>query len=142
MADGNTPRKDCVGRKPNAENLNDYCIYCKVSFKVQYGDSWKSISSENLFLLSKKKGVEGSVLSDALQKTGILAEKNSTLFNRVCQKTSEGFSFIVSTLNVLNPKFVQPILQEVKVTNVGVVPRVKRTLPTSLSTPKRRPGQK
>ena len=130
MADGNTPRKVCFGRKPNAENPNDYCRCCKVSFKVQYGDSWKSISSENLFLPSKKKGLEGSIFSDALRKTGILAEKNSTLSNRVCppcatkiRKTSEGFSFIVSTLNVVNPKFVQPILQEVEVTNV--VPRVK-----------------
>ena len=35
---------------------------------------------------SKKKGLEGSILSDALRKTGILAEKNSTLSDRVCHK--------------------------------------------------------
>lgn len=71
MADGDTPKKKCLGRKPNAENPSDYCRCCKCSLKVRYGDSWKSISSENLFAPSKKKGFEGTVLSQVLNVTGI-----------------------------------------------------------------------
>lgn len=57
MADGNTPKKACLGRKPKAENPNDYCRSCKVSFEVRYGDSWKSISCESPS--NKKKGLNG-----------------------------------------------------------------------------------
>ena len=142
MADGDTPKKVRLGRKPKAENPNDYCRCCKVWFKVRYGDSWRSISSENLFLPSNKKGLEGTMLSDALQKTGILAEKKACLSNRVClpcatkiRKTTSGFNFIVSTLNVVNPKFVQSTDPEVKV----IVPRAIKRLPASVPTPERSP---
>lgn len=144
----NTPKKICSGRNPKAEDPNDFCRCCKGSLKVRYGDSWKWTSSENLFLPSKKKGLEGTILADVLeQKTGIVAEKISSLSARLClicatkiRKTSEGFYFIVSTLNVVNPKFFQLRDPEVEVTNV--VPRAKRALSTSVSTPERSPGQK
>ena len=38
-------------------NSNDYCRCCKLSLRVQYGDSWKSLSTENVFRPSKKKGI-------------------------------------------------------------------------------------
>ena len=51
------------------------------------------------------KHVKGTMLSDTLRKTGILAEINSSFPDRVClpcaikiRKISEGFNFIVSTL--------------------------------------------
>ena len=101
----NTPKMICVGRKPKEDDVNDYCRCCKASLKVCYGDSWKWVSSENLFLSSKKKGLEGTILSDTLhQKTGIVAETTSSLSTRLCQpcatkirKTSEGL-FIVLIL--------------------------------------------
>ena len=121
----NTPKKICSGRNPKAEDPNDFCRCCKGSLKVRYGDSWKWTSSENLFLPSKKKGLEGTILADVLeQKTGIVAEKISSLSARLClicatkiRKSSEGFHFIVSTLNVVNPKFFQLRDPEVEVTN-------------------------
>ena len=51
------------------------------------------------------KDVKGTILSDTLRKTGILADKNYSFSDRVClpcatkiRKFSEGFNFIVSTL--------------------------------------------
>ena len=115
--------------------------------KVRYGDTWKSCSSENLFLPSGKKGFEGTVLSGALQSIGLDAERNPSLSDRVCKpcatkirKTSESFRFIASVLNVVNPKFITPSHPEVDDTDV--LPRTKRSLPNSLSTPERSPGQK
>ena len=51
-----------------------------------------------------KKHVKGTMLSDTLRKTGILADKNYSSSDRVClpcatkiRKFSEGFNFIVSS---------------------------------------------
>ena len=83
-------------------------------------------------------------MSHTLQKTGIVTEKINTLSMRVClscaskiRKTSEGFNFIAATLNVLNPKFVEPE-SEVEVKDV----RVKRTFQTAVSMPERSHGQR
>ena len=135
----------CLGRKPNAESPNDYCRCCKISLKVRYGDTWKSCSSENLFLPSGKKGLEGTVLSCALQSAGLKAKRNPSLSDRVCKpcatkirKTSETFRFIASVLNVVNPKFTTHSDPEVDETDV--LPRTKQSLQTSVSTPEGSPG--
>ena len=136
MWHGETPKKLCLLRKPKSENPNNYCRCCKVSLKVQYGDSWKSISSENLFKPSNKKGIEGIILSQVLGQTGIVAARNSSLSERLCKscatklrRTCEGFSFIVDTINVVNPKFVTVNVHDERVTEVEL-PRLKRALPT------------
>ena len=59
------------------------------------------------------------------------------------RKTSEGFNFIAATLNVLNPKFVEPeseVESEVEVEVKDV--RAKRTFQTAVSMPERSPGQR
>ena len=61
-----TPTKSCTVRKPQKETINSYCRCCEVSLKVKYSDTWKSISTENLFLPSKKRGFEGEILSRVL----------------------------------------------------------------------------
>ena len=145
-----TLKKLCLGRKRNAEGPNDYCRCCKMSLKVCYRDSWKSCSSENMFIPSCKKGLEGTVFSCALQSTGLIAERNPCLSDRVCipcvtkiRKISESFKFIASELNVVNPKFITPSLpSNPEVDDTDVLPRTKRCLPTSVSTPERSPGQK
>ena len=139
MLHGETPKKSCLLRKPKSENPNDYCRCCKVSLKVQYGDSWKSISSENLFKPSNKKGIKGVILSQVLGQAGIVAARNSSLSERLCKscatklrRTCEGFSFIVDTINVVNPKFVTVNVHdelEFEVTE-DELPRSKRALPT------------
>ena len=142
-----TLQKLSLGRKPNAESPNDYYRCCKMSLKVCFRDSWKSCSSENMFIPSGKKGLEGTVLLCALQSTGLIAERNPCLSHRVCKpcatrirKISESVKFIASELNVVNPKFITPSNPELDDTDV--LPRTKRCLPTSVSTPERSTGQK
>ena len=100
-----------------------------------------------MFLASGKKGLEGTVLSCALQLTGLNAERNPSLSDRVCKpcatkirKTSETFKFIASVLNVVNPKVITHSDPEVDETDV--LPRTKRSLPTYVSRPERSPGKK
>ena len=77
----------------------------------------------------------------------LIAERNPCLSDRVCKpgatkirKNSESFKFIASELNVVNPKFITPSNPEVDDTDV--LPRTKRCLPTSVSTPERNPGRR
>jgi len=113
MSHGETPKNLCAAKKPRHENLNDYCRCCKLSLKLQYGDSWKSLSTENLFKPSNKKGIEGEILSQVLEQAGIEVIRNSNLSERLCKpcaaklrRTCEGMTFISRTINVVNPKFV------------------------------------
>ena len=57
MSHGETPKKlhVCVVKKPKHERPKDYCRCCKLSLKLHYDDSWKSISTENLFKLIMKR---------------------------------------------------------------------------------------
>ena len=72
MSHGETPKKLCaVVKKPQQERPNDYCRCCKLSLKLQYGDCWKSVSTENLFKPSNKKGIKGEILSQVLEQAGI-----------------------------------------------------------------------
>ena len=94
------------------------------------------------------KQLEGTVLSCALQSTGLyIAERNPSLSDRVCKpcatkirKISESFKLIANELNVVNPKFITS--SNPGVDDMDVLPRTKRCLPTSVSTPERSPGQK
>ena len=78
-------------------------------------------------------------------KDGNRRGKNALLSERVClpcftkiRKTNEGFGLIVATLNVINPKF----LPESEIEEPVIAPRMKRTLPTSVTTPDRRSRQR
>ena len=70
MSHGETPKKLCVVKKRKLERPNDYCRGCKLSLKRHYGDSSKSISTENLFKLSNRKGIKGEILSQVLEQAG------------------------------------------------------------------------
>ena len=150
MAEAQTPQKVCKGKKPSAESPNSYCRCCKAALRILYGSSWKSVSTENLFRPSGKKGIEGEILSHELNKIGIIVEKSPSLSERLCKpcaakirRTCEGFSFIRDTINVPNPKlqFVKEIEVEVEVASddESQAFRTKRGLPTTVSTPHRSP---
>ena len=111
MAEAQTLKKVCKGKKPSAESPNNYCRCCKAALRILYGSSWKSFLTENLFRPSGKKGIEGEILSHQLKKIGIIIEKSPSLSERLCKpcaakirETCEGFSFIRDTINVPNPK--------------------------------------
>lgn len=65
------------------------CRCCKLSLKLQYGDSCKSLSTENLFKPSNKKAIEGEVLSQVLEQAGIEVICLTDFANLV-QQSSEG----------------------------------------------------
>ena len=56
-AEAETPKKKIKGKNPSAGSPNNYCRCCKVTLIILYGSIWKSISTENLFRLSEKKGI-------------------------------------------------------------------------------------
>ena len=81
-----TPTKSCTVRKPQKETINSYCRCCEVSLKVKYSDTWKSISTENLFLPSKKRGFEGEILSRVLESAaGIKLNQSASFSERLCK---------------------------------------------------------
>ena len=68
-------------------------------------------TAETIANILVNKHVKGTMLSNTLSKTGILADKNYSFSDRVCLpcatkiiKFSEGFNFIVSTLKADSPK--------------------------------------
>lgn len=141
-----TPKKLCVVKNPTHESPNEYCRCCKCSLKLQYGDSWKSLSTENLFKPSNKKGIEGQILAQVLEQVGIEVTRNSKLSERLCKpcaskirRACEGMTFVSRTLNVVNPKFVAVNTCS---ESTDCHPRSKRALPSSVSTPERSPGAK
>ena len=54
-----TPKKLVSTAKHKKLNSNDYCRCCKLCLRVQYGESWKSVSTENVFNPSKKRDSKG-----------------------------------------------------------------------------------
>ncbi len=139
----------CVGRKRLQEKANDYCRCCKLSLKVQYGNTCKYISSENLFQPSKKKGFEGEILARLLESIGIFAQQDANLSDRLCRtcankirKTNEGLSFLLSTVNAANPnKSCDNNKENARpLSSTPVRNRTKRSLPTSVCTPERSPN--
>ena len=83
-------------------------------------------------------------MSCALQSTGLIAERNPCLSDRVCKpcatkirKISKSFKFTASELNVVNPKFIMPSNAEVDDTDV--LPSTKRCLPTSVFNSRKKP---
>ena len=70
-----TPKKLVSTVKHKKLNSNDYCRCCKLSLRVQYGDSWKSLSTENVFRPSKKREFKGQILAQNVEAVGIKVDK-------------------------------------------------------------------
>lgn len=142
------------GGKYVAQKVNNYCRCCKVSLKIQYGDTYKSVSSENLFQASKKRGYEGEILARLLSSIGIAAKQHENLSERLCRtcaskirKTYEGFSFLLSSVNSENVNIScgndtsnKENSLSLPAPTTPVRNRVKRALPMSVSTPDRSPN--
>jgi len=83
-----TPKKLASVLKPkNASCSEDCCRLCGCSFKVQKGDKIHHISTENLFKLPGKKGVEKRPLDKLLSEDlGLSVSNNPNYSSRVCAK--------------------------------------------------------
>ena len=80
-----TPKKS-VGRPFKKPSCSDFCRVCGCNFNTYYGDFKQRVSTENLFEIPKRAGVEKSRLADLLCKLGITCEQSSSLPSRVCAK--------------------------------------------------------
>ena len=59
-----TPKKKTGrGRKPHLSSVKDFCRLCGCCFKIQYGESARSIATENLFQAFNQKGIVDVVLA-------------------------------------------------------------------------------
>ena len=82
-----TPKK-AVGRPTKKPSCNNFCCVCGCNFKNYYGDFKTRISTENLFELPKRAGVEKCRLAHLLAEIGFSCEENASFSNRVCTKCS------------------------------------------------------
>ena len=76
-----TPKMS-VGRPLKKPSCSDFCRVCGCNFNTYYGDFKRRVSTENLFEIPKRAGVEKSRLADL----GITCEQSSSLSSRVCAK--------------------------------------------------------
>ena len=83
-----TPKKlAAVLEQKNSSSSGDCCRLCECLFKVQKGDKFQHISTENIFKLPGKKGVEKRPLDKLLsQDLGLHVSNNPNYSSRVCAK--------------------------------------------------------
>ena len=106
-------------------NPSDNCRFCKVSFKVKFGNLGKQShsSSENLFKPCKRQGCFGVRLSKICSQVGLPFVQDSLLFSdRVCNPCG----WKISNLGQLY-EFVKAANTSLRVTPIQ---RSKRTLAT------------
>ena len=133
-----TPKK--IYMQKTSKNVNEFCRCCNACLKVKYGDTWRSVSTVNLF----KPTVVGQDSFDVLlTNIGIVCERGPEWSGRLCRtcagkikRTCDGFAFIAKNLNTLNPDCLK---NDDENENLQTEPHVKRGLPTTLSTPERSP---
>ena len=67
-------------------NSSEQCRLCNCNFKVKFGNSVQTrhISTENLFIPSKRKECKGEVLAEICQKVGLEVVKCENCSSRVC----------------------------------------------------------
>ena len=144
---GNTPTKPVRGKKANEESVDDFCRLCGVNFKVKFGNFQKStryISTENLFKPSGRAKRDGKTLAEISSEISLSIVESSLLSSRVCQScgrkifnAAELFHFIRSGLgkNVEVQFSSTPHKRDSQA-------RIKRLLPSSVSSPERSPQLK
>ena len=69
-SDRETPKKAVKGRPSKENSCNDFCRVCRCNFKCFYGDFKRRVSTENLFEISKRAGVEKCRLADLVTELG------------------------------------------------------------------------
>ena len=62
-----TPKKS-VGRPLKKPSRSDFCRVCGCNFNTYYGDLKRRVSTENLYEIPKRAGVEKSRLADLLRE--------------------------------------------------------------------------
>lgn len=83
------------------ETPSDRCRICRCLFKVQFGNS--SISSENLFKPSQRKGSYGTILANICRLVGVEVVANAKLYSdRVCNPCARKIRNLGSLFELIN----------------------------------------
>ena len=107
-----------VGRPLKKPSCSDFCRVCGCKFNTYYGDFKRRVSTENLFEIPKRAGIEKTRLADLLCELGITCEQSSSLSSRVCAKCGTKirnaiglFRFLRGSLLFQPPKSVVDVEQ-------------------------------
>ena len=133
---GNTPKKlaQKVGRKSKPESVNDFCRLCDCNLKIKFGEFGKTsyVSSENLF----KKGInDARSLQELCLELDVSVEKSVEFSERVCKACGRKIRNAHQLITVIKHGFQKPFVG-------GETNRVKRHLPTTVSSPERSPQRR
>ena len=110
-----TPKKlATVREQKNSSCSADCCRLCECLFKVQKGDKFQHISTENLFKLPGKKGVEKRPLDKLLSEDlGLHLSSNPNYSSRVCAKCALKIRNAVELVRFLKAK-LNPVVANVE----------------------------
>jgi len=131
-------------RKSQEESTNDLCRLCGVNLKMKFGNfkkSTKCISTENLFKSSGHAKREGKTLAELCSEIGANIVESSALLSRVCQSCGRKIFNAVELVRFIHSDIernVEVPLSSHQDTQV----RIKRLLPSSVSSPDRSPQAK
>ena len=114
-----TPKKlAAVLEQKNSSSSGDCCRLCECLFKVQKGDKFQHISTENLFKLPGKKGVEKRPLDKLLSEDlGLHVSNNPNYSLRVCAKCALKIRNAAELVRFLKAK-LNPVVANVEETSV------------------------
>lgn len=145
-AKGETPKKPAKrGPKPKGESPNDICRLCCTHLKLKFGDFQKTtyVATENLFKPSKREGCYDT-LAELCSSIGLNVLKSTNLSERVCQACARKIRNAVQLYSFLASSLTRNAeLSQTSRHSSGDSPRrVKRLLPSSVSSPERSPQPK
>ena len=116
-----TPKKlATVLEQKNSSCSGDCCRLCECLFKVQKGDKFQHISTDNLFTckLPGKKGVEKRPLDKLLSEyLGLHLSNNQNYSSRVCARCALKIRNAVELVRFLKAK-LNPVVANVEETSV------------------------
>ena len=142
---GDTPTKPVKGRKSQEENANDFCRLCGVNLKIKFGNFQKStkyISTENLFKPSGRAKREGKTLADLCSEIGLNIVESSVLSSRVCQSCGRKIFNAVELVRFIRSGLERNVEVPLCSSDQDIQVRIKRLLPSSVSSPDRSPQAK
>ena len=144
---GDTPTKPVKGRKTQEENANDFCRLCGVNLKIKVGNFQKItkyISTENLFKPSGRAKRGGTTLAELCSEIGLDIVESSGLSSRVCQSCGRKIFNAVELVRFIRYGLGRnvPICSSATQDTADTQVRIKRLLPSSVSSPDRSPQAK
>ena len=142
---GVTPTKPVNGRKSQKENANDFRRFCGVNLKIKFSffqKSTKFVSTENRFKPSGRAKREGKKLAELCSEIGLNIVESTVLSSRVChfcgRKIFNAVELVRFIRSGLERNLEVPLCSSDQDTQV----RIKRLLPSSVSSPDRSPQAK